>query len=61
MKKGFPEIIGNPICGAKGIPAVCWYSAVSSAFRNVGYLVGYLTRLFPTCPFRPPLTAVAVR
>ena len=19
MKKGFPEIIGNPICGAKGI------------------------------------------
>ena len=46
MKKGFPEITGNPICGAKGTPVVCWYSAVSSAFRNCGYLVGYLTWFF---------------
>lgn len=46
MKKGFPEITGNPICGAKGTPAVCWYSAVLSAFRNCGYQLGYLTWLF---------------
>lgn len=46
MKKGFPEITGNPACGAKGTPAVCWYSAVSSAFRNCGYQLGYLTWLF---------------
>lgn len=46
MKKGFPEITGNPICGAKGTPAVCWYSAVFPVCRNVGYLVGYLTGLF---------------
>lgn len=32
--------------GAKGIPLVYWYSAVSSAFRIVGYLAGYLTWLF---------------
>lgn len=46
MKKGFPEITGNPICGAKGIRLYRWNSAVLSAFRNVGYLVGYLTWLF---------------
>lgn len=33
-------------CGAKGTPVVCWYSAVSSAFRNCGYLVGYLMWFF---------------
>lgn len=32
--------------GAKGTPLVYWYSAVSSAFRIVGYLAGYLTWLF---------------
>lgn len=39
--------------GAKGTPLVYWYSAVSSAFRNVGYLVGYLTGCFSrfrSCP-----------
>ena len=46
MKKGFPEITGNPVRGAKGTPLVYWYSAVSSAFRIVGYLAGYLTWLF---------------
>lgn len=61
MKKGFPEITGNPARGAKGTPAVCWNSAVLSVCRDVGYLRGYLTGLFPTCPFRPPLTAVAAR
>lgn len=52
MKKGFPEVTGNPACGAKGIPLAYWYSAVSSAFRNVGYLVGYLTWLFSLVFFR---------
>lgn len=46
MKKGFPEITGNPICGAKGTPAVCWSSAVFPVCRNVGYQLGYLTWLF---------------
>lgn len=46
MKKGFPEITGNPICGAKGTPAVCWNSAVFPVCRNVGYQLGYLTWLF---------------
>lgn len=46
MKKGFPEIIGNPICGAKGTPAFCWYSAVFPVCRNVGYRLGYLTGFF---------------
>lgn len=55
MKKGFPEITGNPACGAKGTPAACWNSAIFSAFRNCGYLVGYLTGPFPTCPFGLPL------
>lgn len=32
--------------GAKGIRLYRWNSAVLSAFRNVGYLVGYLTGLF---------------
>lgn len=49
MKKGFPEITGNPNRGAKGTPAVYWYSAVFSAFRNCGYLIGYLTWLFSPC------------
>lgn len=44
-----------PICGAKGTPASCWNSAIFSAFRNCGYLVGYLTGPFPTCPFGLPL------
>ena len=46
MKKGFPEITGNPARGAKGTPLVYWYSAVLSVCRNVGYLVGYLMGLF---------------
>lgn len=46
MKKGFPEIIGNPICGAKGTPAVCWNSTILSVCRTVGYQLGYLTWLF---------------
>lgn len=46
MKKGFPEVTGNPACGAKGTPLVYWHSAVSSAFRNCGYQLGYLTWLF---------------
>ena len=41
--------------GAKGIRLYRWNSAVLSAFRNVGYLVGYLTGPFPTCPFGLPL------
>lgn len=53
MKKGFPEITGNPICGAKGTPAACWNSAIFSAFRNCGYLVGYLTGLFLSLLFSP--------
>ena len=50
MKKGLPEVTGNPACGAKGTPLVYWYSAVSSAFRIVGYLAGYLTWLFSSSP-----------
>lgn len=59
MKKGFPEVTGNPACGAKGIPAFCWYSAVSSAFRDVGYLAGYLTGCFSLVSFHAPAPGVA--
>ena len=54
QQKGHPYGVALDNRGAKGTPVVCWYSAVSSAFRNCGYLVGYLTwffsRFFSTLP-----------
>lgn len=39
----------------RGLPSYVGIPPFSSAFRNVGYLVGYLTGLFLSLPFRPPL------
>lgn len=59
MKKGLPDCSENPDCGAKGTPFVYWYSAVSSAFRDVGYLAGYLTGCFSLVSFHAPAPGVA--
>ena len=45
----------------RGLPSYIGIPLFSSVCRDVGYLVGYLTRLFLSLPFRPPLTALAVR